>query len=265
MSVRARDDGFFEEICGFTLRFKKVGDRSNDETKIIFLHEGLGSIALWSVFPDMLCKRLGVGGLLYERRGYGRSQRHSWIGNVEYLREEALDVLPEIIRRFEIEKPVLLGHSDGATIALIFAGGRPDELSAVISIASHSFLEEITVKGLESSREDYENGDLKQKLEKFHGDKIDDIFYSWNTTWLDERFSDWNIFEYLDNISAPAFAIQGDGDIFGSERQLDVVVERTKGPAEKLLIENCGHAPHRERPKTLLNAIEKFITKQKIL
>jgi pimeloyl-ACP methyl ester carboxylesterase len=219
---------------------------------VVMLHEGLGSIALWKDFPQRLAARIGCGVLVYSRYGYGRSDRLAERRQVEYLHREGEVVLPEILRRFGVVKPVLLGHSDGASIALIYDGPR-----GLILEAPHVFVEEVTVQGIARAKVVFETSDWRSKLGRYHDDP-EASFWGWNDIWLDPRFRSWNIESYLESIRCPVLVIQGEDDEYATAMQVESIVRHVPG-AQGVLLPRCGHSPHSEQPEETLTRIESFL------
>jgi len=227
---------------------------------LVFLHEGLGSMAQWRDFPDRLCIETGCAALLYDRYGYGLSEAFDGIRNSAYMPDEAFVFLPQLLEKAGIsEKIILVGHSDGGTIALLFASRFHDKVSAVITEADHVISEEITLNGVRQVTEEYEKGQLKKLLSKFHQDKTDSMFYSWSNYWLQEAQPNWHIKDALPAITAPVLAIQGKDDRYGSVKQLSVKLELISGQTEILFIQECGHVPHFEAMDTVLSKMKAFI------
>ena len=225
---------------------------------LVFLHEGLGSIGQWRDFPRLVAQATGCAALVYARYGYGQSNVLAEERvPVSFMHDEALKALPEVLAARGIADPVLIGHSDGASIALIYAGaGHP--VRGVAVMAPHVFVEDVSVASIVAARRAFETTDLPERLGKHHRDPRR-TFYLWNDAWLDPAFRDWNIEEYLPGIRCPLLAIQGQGDEYGSMAQLDAIARQVKGPCELLKLSNCGHSPHREQPEAVLEAIRRFV------
>lgn len=224
---------------------------------IVMLHEGLGSIAHWRDFPARLAARTGCGVLVYSRYGYGNSERLAEKRPVDYMHREAEVVLPELLEKLNIRKPVLLGHSDGASIALIFAGKFPDAPLALILEAPHVFVEDVSIESIAQARTVYQTTDLARKLARYHA-HVDKTFRGWNDIWLDPRFRSWNIEEYLPAIRCPVLLIQGQDDEYGTTRQLEAIQVRIPH-SEVLLLADCKHSPHRDQPDATLQRVGQFI------
>lgn len=224
---------------------------------VVMLHEGLGSIALWKDFPQRLAERTGCGILLYSRHGYGRSEPLAERRQVDYMHHEGEVVLPELLRRHGIVKPVLLGHSDGASIALIYAGSSVDGPRGLILEAPHVFVEDLTVRSIEGAKTIFEAGEWRAKLGRYHDDP-EATFWGWNDIWLNPRFRSWNIEAYLGSIRCPILVIQGQDDEYATAAQVESIVKHAPH-AHAALLPHCGHSPHSEQPQETLTRIEVFL------
>jgi pimeloyl-ACP methyl ester carboxylesterase len=247
----------FVEIDGCRLETAWIAPARTGGPTIVMLHEGLGSVALWKDFPQRLAERTGCGVLSYSRYGHGASTALAERRPVEYMHREGEVVLPALLGHFGIERPVLFGHSDGGSIALIHAGRRPDAVAGLILEAPHVFVEDLTVASIAGAKRLYETTDLAGKLRRYHQD-VDRTFRGWNDIWLDPRFRLWNIEAYLPAIRCPILAIQGEDDEYGTQAQLDAIaaaVPRT----EIALLPACGHAPHRDQGAAVLERSAAFI------
>jgi len=225
---------------------------------LIFLHEGLGTTESWGSFPYELSEMLNLPAMIYDRRGYGSSSPHRWVGNSNYLREEAF-LLDKLIQKLGIKVPVLFGHSDGATIALIYGGLFPEKPAGIISVAAHTFLEQHTYNGVKKTIKLYETSRFKEKLVKRLGEKTDDVFYSWALTWASDSLAEWNIFEELGNITCPVLVIQGDNDQFGAEEQVLSITKRNRENSQSYIVSDCGHIPHVEKKEEMLEKCAEFV------
>jgi pimeloyl-ACP methyl ester carboxylesterase len=225
---------------------------------LVFLHEGLGSIKLWRDFPARVAKATGRKALVYDRYGYGNSEvlREPRV-DVRFMHREGLEVLREVLKAFKIENPVLIGHSDGASIALIYSGSNP--VRGLIVLAPHVFIEQFNLASIRKIRTTFETTDLPQRFAKYHTDARK-TFYLWNDAWLDPAFAKWNIEEYLPGIRCPLLAIQGEDDEYGTMAQLDAIKRQVSGPCELLKLPKCGHSPHRDRPEETLKAVVDFVS-----
>ncbi|HML16663.1 MAG TPA: alpha/beta hydrolase [Bryobacteraceae bacterium] len=223
---------------------------------IVMLHEGLGSISMWRDFPDRLAARTGCGVFAYSRYGHGNSERLAGKRGVDYLHREAEVALPELLAEAAIEHPILLGHSDGASIALIYAGKYPDSPRALILEAPHVFVEDFALDGIRRTRLAYQTTDLGRRLARHHA-WPDDTFRAWQEIWLDPRFRSWNIEAYLDSIRCPVLMIQGENDEYGGAHQIAAIASRVQ--SEVLSLDACGHSPHRDQPEAVLDRIARFV------
>jgi pimeloyl-ACP methyl ester carboxylesterase len=227
---------------------------------IVMLHEGLGSIDLWKGFPLQVANSSRCNVLLYSRKGYGRSEPFTQLTRpVNYLHYEAETVLPEVLDVFQLSQPILFGHSDGASIALIFAGRYPRRCGGVFSEAAHVFVEDLTLHGITSMSDTY-NDVIEAKLSRYH-DAPAAVFWSWSKTWLNPEFKSWNIEASLGNISCPVLAIQGDQDEYGTSAQLEAIQKHcTSHKTETHMLVNCGHSPHRDQPELVLSMLQQFLS-----
>lgn len=224
---------------------------------IVMLHEGLGSVAMWRDFPQQVANATGCEVVVYSRFGYGTSDLVEGNRSVDFMHTEALHVLPELLQKLGLHKPVLFGHSDGGSIALIHAGASTSELSGVIAMAPHVMVEQLTVTSIAAARVAFEKGPLRSALARYH-EQVDETFRSWSAIWLHPDFLQWNIEEFLPSITCPVLAIQGQDDEYGTMEQIDIISRRVKH-AEVLKIANCRHSPHRDQPGAVLGAVTKFV------
>jgi pimeloyl-ACP methyl ester carboxylesterase len=252
--------------CGWNglqarLEYQWVGCAESDYPVVVFLHEGLGSISLWRDFPQRFCSENGFRGIVFSRYGYGRStpRPRGEPVPISYLHEQAHDALPAFLRTLGIERPWLFGHSDGASIALLHAARYPDHASGIIVMAPHIFVEDITLEGIRAAREAYRDTDLRARLARHHGDAhVDTVFFNWCDTWLTPAFRDWNIEAALPQIRCPTLLIQGEGDEYGSLRQIDGIQQKVP-QAQTLVLPDCGHSPHRDQPRRVAQRAADFI------
>ena len=226
---------------------------------VVMLHGGLGCIAHWKDFPQRLAQDTGCGVLAYSRYGNGNSQPLRGKRPVSYMHHEGEVVLPEVLTNRGIVKPVLVGHSDGASIAIIFAGTFPERVRGLILEAPHVFVEELSLRSAVKAKADYETSNLRQKLAKYHR-HVDATFWGWNDVWLDPRFRTWNLESYLPQIRCPVLLIQGEQDEYGTTAQLDAIRARVP-QAEVLWLPECGHSPERDHPETVLARMTAFIAR----
>lgn len=243
---------------GRKIRYELV-EGNNDKPYLIFLHEGLGCIEMWRDFPQKLCTQTGCPGVLYDRTGYGKSSPEREPRALNYIHDYALKELPEVIESLISNSSyILVGHSDGASIALINGSKRDPLLKGIVTEAAHVFVEEETICGIQIADKAYDD-DGPKGLSKYHGEKTHQMFKAWSETWLSHWFRDWNIESLLPEITCPVLAIQGLYDKYGTKKQLDTIVSQVSGPARKCMIPDCGHTPHLEQPQLVLNIISEFI------
>ncbi|MDX6531796.1 MAG: hypothetical protein QOH41_4086 [Blastocatellia bacterium] len=247
---------------------------------LVFLHEGLGCVDMWRDFPARLAEQTGCGALVYSRAGYGKSDPIDLPRPVRFMHEEALTTLPQVLDAFSIREAILVGHSDGGSIAIIHAGGTSDpRVRGLILEAPHVFVEEVGLESIRAIAEDYrEDGagrmpahrpqdaggpmsapGLKQRLARYHGKNVDATFWGWNDVWLNPEFRLWNIEEYLPRISVPVLLIQGADDRYGTQEQIRKVEAGCRGPVRTVLLADCGHSPHLDQPERALEAMKEFV------
>jgi pimeloyl-ACP methyl ester carboxylesterase len=240
------------------LEYRMIGPAPEEAPTIIMLHEGLGSAGLWGDFPDKLQAATGTGVFLYSRAGYGASSPVTLPRPLDYMHVEALETLPKLLDTIGFRRGLLLGHSDGASIAAIYAGGRADHrIRGLVLIAPHFVVEDVSVASIAEIRDAYETAGLRAKLARWHSD-VDNAFYGWNGAWLDAKFRDWDITEYLAYIRVPVAIVQGADDQYGTIRQIEIASEECYCPVDATIISGAGHSPHREAPEATLNAISEF-------
>jgi len=232
-------------------------DATPQKPTLVMLHGGLGCVALWKDFPEQLAQTTGCIVLAYSRYGNGKSQPLGEKRPVSYMHHEGEVVLPELLEKLGIQKPVLIGHSDGGSIAIVYAGKFPDRVRALILEAPHVFVEDISVCGAVNAKAQYETSDFRHKLAKYHQD-VDATFWGWNDIWLDPHFKTWNLESYLPQIRCPVLMIQGEQDKYGTVSQLEAI--RAHMPrSEVLVLSNCGHTPHRDHRETVLARMTAFV------
>ncbi len=232
----------------------------NTGLTLVLLHEGLGCIELWRDFPQQLAHRTGLGVFAYSRVGYGRSDPCDLPRPLTYMHHEAQSSLPEILETLPVPSIILLGHSDGASIATIHAGSTVDHrLRGIILIAPHFFVETVAIDSIQAARMAYQTGQLRDRLSAFHGDNVDGAFRGWNDAWLDPEFQHWDLTGFLPHIRLPVLFIQGKEDPYGTLRQLDVLRQTLPSPPEVNIVDHCGHSPHLEQPDQTLESIIRFL------
>lgn len=246
---------------GARLELQRIeGPSGGPAEPIIFLHEGLGSVAMWRDWPATVCAATGRGGLVYSRRGYGRSDavpdvRGAGRLGPDYMHREALEVLPHLLAQLGIERPVLLGHSDGGTIALLHAAHFP--VRACVVMAPHVIVEDISVRSIEQARVAFEKGDLRERLARYHRD-VDCAFWQWNDIWLSPEFRGFDIRSECRHIAAPVLALQGEDDPYGTLQQIHDIAP-TLGLYRMEALPACGHSPHRDKPEHAAGLITDFL------
>lgn len=247
-------------VDGVRLEARWLGPAPEAAPTIVLLHEGLGSVSMWKDFPERLAEATGYGVLVYSRQGYGASDPVSLPRPLEYMHTEALDVLPRVLDEAGIRQCFLLGHSDGASIALINAGGVPDpRVIGLVVMAPHVLTESFSLESIARAREAFVQGGLRKGLERHHGSNVDGAFWGWNGAWLDPGFGDWNIEEYLPHIAQPVLQIQGHDDEYGTDVHFRSIERHVSGPVTSLWLQGCGHSPHRDQPEATVAAIRDFL------
>jgi len=248
----------FLRVGAAELEYRMIGPAPSDAPTIVMLHEGLGSAALWGDFPDRLQAATGAGIFVYSRAGYGASTSVPLPRPLDYMSIEALEVLPVLLDRIGFRRGLLLGHSDGASIAAIYAGGKADHrVRGVVMIAPHFVVEDTGLAAIAEAREAYETAGLKAKLARWHRD-VDNAFYGWNGAWLDPKFRHWDISDYLAYIRVPVAVVQGSDDQYGTIRQIEIAKEECYCPVDVTMVPGAGHSPHREAPRLTLDSIAEF-------
>ncbi|CAN7416601.1 alpha/beta fold hydrolase [Paraburkholderia sp. DD10] len=250
------------------IEYRWVNEAAGDAPLAVFLHEGLGSLAMWRDWPQSLCEQLGMRGLVYSRPGYGRStpRAHDVKWPVDFMTAQARDILPALLDALNIDmrqrqRMWLVGHSDGGSIALLYAALYPGALAGAVAIAPHVFVEDISVQSIAQTKQLYETTDLRGKLSRYHAD-VDSAFYGWNDIWLNPAFRQWTIAEELPAIREPLLAVQGHDDHYGTMAQIETIAQRV--PHARLVkLDACGHSPHRDAPRALNEAIAAFIVQQR--
>ena len=249
-----------------TIAGKKIeagwhGPAPEEAPTLVLLHEGLGSLAMWKEFPQQLAERTGYGVLVYSRPGYGNSDPVELPRPLAYMHEEASGILPAVLDQAGVRKAILVGHSDGASIATIYAGGRQDfRVRSLVLIAPHFFVEDISVRSIAAVKDAYETSDLRARLAKYHRD-VDVAFWGWNRAWLDPDFRHWRIDEYLAYIRVPILIVQGEDDEYGTMAQIAVAQQEAYCPVEVRMLPGAGHSPQVDRPQETLEAIGEFVTR----
>jgi pimeloyl-ACP methyl ester carboxylesterase len=247
----------FVTIDGKRLETLFLEARDEHAPTIVMLHEGLGSMALWKDFPQRVAERTGCGVLVYSRYGHGNSDRLLENRPVSFMHHEGQIVLPQVLNAFGIEQPILFGHSDGGSIALIYAGSFPESPHALILEAPHVFVEDLSVESIAAAKVSFQTTEFRDRLAKYHA-HVDETFWGWNEIWLDPAFRSWNIESYLDAIRCPILCIQGEQDEYGTPAQVQAIENRVPG-TELVMLADCKHSPHRDQREKTLDAVSGFV------
>ncbi len=254
----------FVEVLGKQLRVQHIQTEAakDSATKMVFLHEGLGSIDLWKGFPEQLVQATGLDAIVYERQGYGQSDPLDLPRPKDYLEREALEYLPALLQQLQIENPILIGHSDGGSIALVYAGHHPTH--ALITEAAHILVEDVTIEGIQAFKANPKLPVIIEKLRKYHGDKTEDLLSAWADTWLRPDFRDWNIQEHLAGIRCPSLIIQGEEDEYATASHVAQILGAMPLAKSKRawMPAHCGHSPHLQARAEVLAQMQQFIQAQ---
>ena len=267
--ARNRDDVFLVNVQGHNLEVKRIPARSPQSAELVFLHEGLGSVSHWKDFPERVAAATGCAVTVYSRYGNGQSDLLTEPRAVRYMHDEALRALPDLLAQLRIENPILVGHSDGASIALIFARSQagvqglahadvPYSPRGLVLLAPHVFVEDLTIASIAEAKTAFETTNHPEKLARHHRDAAI-TFWGWNNIWLHPDFRSWNIEEYLPHIACPILAIQGLDDQYGTMAQVRAIAQQSAGPVEILPLAACRHSPQRDQPEAVLAAIARFV------
>lgn len=241
------------------IEYEWAGEQDPAAAVMVFLHEGLGSVALWKDFPDQLCRHLKLRGLVYSRPGYGQSTPRStdehW--GTDFMHQQAFDVLPALLTQLQVKRPWLFGHSDGGSISLLYASRFADQCAGVIVVAPHIMVEDISVNSIQRARDAYLHQGLREKLARYHDD-VDSAFYGWNDIWLSPSFRSWSIEAELEKVRCPLLAVQGEDDEYGTMEQV-YGIRRRLPDAIVVPLADCGHSPHRDQPSLLIETVAHFV------
>jgi pimeloyl-ACP methyl ester carboxylesterase len=251
--------------AGKTVRieYQWVGSADANRPLIVFLHEGLGSVSMWKDFPQQLCAAANCLGLVYSRPGYGqstpRSNEETW--QPDFMHRQAFEVLPALLKALDVDtekdKPWLFGHSDGGSIALLFAARYPTNILGAIVVAPHIFVEDVSISSIEVAKTAYQTTELRSKLRRHHAD-ADSAFWGWNDIWLNPAFRHWNLTQAIKTITCPLLAVQGLDDEYGTLEQIHGI-KRVLPATQLLELANCGHSPHRDQPDALIETCVSFV------
>ncbi|MBT6093856.1 MAG: alpha/beta hydrolase [Rhodospirillaceae bacterium] len=258
--MREPDEAGHADLDDHRLEFNRFESREPGAPSLVLLHEGLGSVAMWRDFPAKLAATTGAEVFVYSRRGYGTSSPRAMPYDVDYMHAEARETLPRLFEVWGLEAPVLVGHSDGASVALIHAAQENPRAQAVCVMAPHIMVEPISIQSIEVAREQFRTTDLAAKLARYHDDP-EHAFRGWNDIWLHPDFLNWDIRPLLPAIRCPVMAIQGEDDPYGTMAQVDGIEAASGGPVALVKLPGCGHSPHREAPDETLRALKTFVEK----
>jgi pimeloyl-ACP methyl ester carboxylesterase len=251
----------FLDIGTQRLEYRMLGPRPDAAPTLVMLHEGLGCAGLWGDFPNKLQQATGCGVFVYSRAGYGKSSPVKLPRPLTYMHEEARDTLPKLLETIGFQRGLLLGHSDGASIAAVYAGSHQDHrIGGLVLMAPHFFTEDMGIASIEEARKAYETGDLKPRLARWHAD-VDNAFKGWNGAWLDPDFRRWDLTEFLAYIRVPILIVQGEDDEYGTVKQIEAAQRECCCPVEVALLPDARHSPQRDRPEETLKVISEFVAR----
>jgi pimeloyl-ACP methyl ester carboxylesterase len=254
----ALSDSGFLDIDSQRLEYRMIGPRPRDAPTIVMLHEGLGCVGLWGDFPDRLAAAAGTGVFVYSRAGYGQSSPVKLPRPLTYMHDEARATLSALLDAIGFQRGVLFGHSDGASIAAIYAGTHQDHrVNGLVLMAPHFFTEDMGIAAIVEARKAYETGDLRARLSRWHAD-VDNAFKGWNGAWLDPDFRKWDITEQLAYIRVPVLIVQGEDDQYGTVRQIEVAEQECYCPVVVALLPKARHSPQRDTPEEVLKVVSEF-------
>ena len=254
------DQGFLD-VDGQRLEYRMIGPRPDAAPTIVMLHEGLGCVGLWRAFPEQLASATGAGVFVYSRASYGQSSRGKLPRSINFMHEEALEVLPRLLEAIGFRRGILFGHSDGASIAAIYAGSVQDHrVRGLVLMAPHFFTEAMGLGSIRRARDEFAAGPLRDKLKRWHAD-VDAAFRTWNEPWLSQEFQAWDITEALSYIRVPILIVQGSADQYATLKQVEAAREECYCPVEVAILEGVGHSPHRDAPELTLETIASFINR----
>lgn len=258
----------FVDAGGHRLDYEWIGPGPKDAPTLVFLHEGLGSVAMWRDFPAKVAEATGLGALVYSRYGYGKSDVLKEPRKVDYMHDEAFVTLPEVLTGLGVRDPILIGHSDGGSIALLYGGSVAARRAgkgkngpaprALITMAAHVFVEQLSVDSIAAAKTAFETTDLPKRLGRYHDD-VDKMFWGWNNIWLLPAFFHWNIEAYLPTIACPILAMQGEDDEYGTIKQVEAIRDRAGGPVTVAMLPKCKHSPHRDQLALTIETISGFL------
>lgn len=246
------------KAAGKSLEWACWGPAPDKAPTLVLLHEGLGCLGLWRDFPEKLARATGFGVFAYSRAGYGRSDKADLPRPIDYMTHEAVKVLPQVLGAIGFRRGVLMGHSDGATIATEYAGRVADHrVRGLVLLAPHFFTESMGLQAIRAARDAFDSGDLRARMARWHDD-AEHSFRGWNDAWLNPDFHQWNVGEVIDYLRVPTLAIQGRQDQYGTLAQITELEERSYAPVDTVILEDCRHAPHEEQAQAVLAAVAEF-------
>lgn len=257
--IDAKVQPFYITAQGRSLEVQRISGRIPTAPELIFLHEGLGSVSHWKDFPARVGEATGCPVTVYSRYGSGNSALLIEPRPVRYMHDEGLEVLPDLLAQLQIENPILIGHSDGASIAIIYAGAH-DHVRGLVLLAPHVFVEDLSVASIAEAKVQFETTNLPEKLARHHRDAAK-TFWGWNQIWLHPEFRAWNIEEYLPRIACPVLVIQGVDDQYGTMAQVEAIQRQAAGKVQVVALKNCRHSPQRDQPEATLEAITQFVSR----
>lgn len=247
----------FATVASRRIEYERIEIARGGRPTLVFLHEGLGSVAMWRDFPGRVAHATNCDAVVCSRYGYGNSDPLAEPRTVRYMHDEALSALPQFLDGLSIARPILIGHSDGGSIALIHAGAGARPVTAVITLAAHVMVEDVSVASIAAAKTAYETTGLRARLARYHAD-ADSAFWGWNRIWLAPEFRGWNIEEYLPPIACPVLAIQGEDDEYGTMEQMRRIGANVRD-VELLELKDCRHSPHRDQPEAVIEAVTRFV------
>jgi len=254
------DEGFLDTVLQ-RLEYRMIGPRPDQAPTLVLLHEGLGCVGLWGDFPERLQNATGCGVFVYSRAGYGNSSPVKLPRPLSYMHDEARETLPKLLDAIGFKRGLLIGHSDGASIATIYTGSHQDHrVGGLVLIAPHFFTEDTGIASIVEARKVYETGDLRQRLARWHAD-VDNTFKGWNGAWLDPHFRKWDITEFLAYIRVPLLIAQGESDQYGTIKQIEIAEQECYCPVEVALLKGAKHSPQRDQPEATLKAMSDFVAR----
>lgn len=251
---------FFVQVHHQQLRVQKIEPKTLREGSpiLVFLHEGLGCIELWKDVPQRICDATSLQAVVFDRQGYGKSSPLKEQRPIDYLQQEALYWLPETLKQLNIKNPFLVGHSDGGTIALVYASRYPTV--AVISEAAHVYVEDVTLEGIRAAQQVYQTTNLEEKLARYHGNQADVLFRAWSETWTNPAFRDWNVEHYLSELTCPLLVLQGANDEYATDAHVQSILDAAATKDKQgIILPDCAHVPHLQAKELTINTMVDFI------